>query len=123
MKGQTPVVSLILSRKGALVALAGEEVEDMVEVMEEVDMEEDSAVMVEGIRIAGMEVDTKVTKREEVEEKIFSTFSKCFRMTSVLSGNISYILFSFQGGLVQYGVSSGHKVRPKSPGPFGPAKV
>ena len=80
MKGQTPVVSLILSRKGALVALAGEEVEDMVEVMEEVevdmeeDMEEDSAVMVEGIRIADMEVDTKVTKREEVEEKIFSTF-------------------------------------------------
>ena len=86
MKGQTPVVSLILSRKGALVALAGEEVEDMEEVMEEVevdmeeDMEEDSAVMVEGIRIADMEVDTKVTKREEVEEKIFSTFPKCFRI-------------------------------------------
>ena len=82
MRGQTPVVSLILSRKGALVALAGEEVEDMVEVMEEVeeDMEEDSAVMVEGIRIADMEVDTKVTKREEVEEKIFSTFPKCFRI-------------------------------------------
>ena len=76
MRGQTPVVSLILSRKGALVALAGEEVEDMEEVIEgvEEDMEEDSAVMVEGIRIAGMEVDTKVTKREEVEEKIFSTF-------------------------------------------------
>ena len=82
MKGQTPVVSLILSRKGVLVALAGEEVEDMVEVMEEVevDMEEDPAVMVEGIRIVDMEVDTKVTKREEVEEKIFSTFPKCFRI-------------------------------------------
>ena len=80
VRGQTPVVILILSRKGALVALAGAEVEDMVEVMEEVDMEEDSAVMVEGIRIADMEVDTKVTKREEVEEKIFSTFPKCFRI-------------------------------------------
>ena len=27
-----------------------------------------------------------------------------------------------KGGLVQYGLSSGHKVRPKPPGPFGPAK-